>query len=65
MQSGGAEWNAAWHIAAHHGIFFRDCNLQNAIDFAEAAEAELKSGMVGRNAARYSAWQALHLSPNF
>jgi len=35
--------------------FFGDCNLQNAIDFAE----------LERNAARSSAWQALHLSLTF
>ena len=33
----------ASHLATHHATFFLRCTLQGAIDFAEAADAELEA----------------------
>jgi len=47
----------AWHIAAHHAAFAATtiCELQLILRSCGSGV-----GMVERNAARYSAWLALH-----
>ena len=49
------------HIATHHAAFFCECILQGAIDFAEWRMRSCGRGAEW-NAARSSAWPALHLS---
>jgi len=59
---GGTEYPAS-HIATHHAaFFFCKCILQAAIDFA-VLRMQSGVGAAERNAARSSAWLALHLTP--
>ena len=73
---GATQRHTAYCIAALQNFsanffrrFFVECNLQAAIDFAELRMRGCGVGgveqMVGRNTARSSAWQALHLSLTF
>ncbi|MGB7533976.1 MAG: hypothetical protein WA977_13540 [Halobacteriota archaeon] len=60
--------NPAYHLAAHHAAFSASafCKVQLTLRSCGSGVAELEQPeqMVRRNAARSSAWQALHLNPN-